>query len=71
MANINNVLYELESVIKELENIASQIESGVKGVGETYCASSLRMCAGKYRKILNQISENRATFGGGGGCIRL
>lgn len=71
MADINNILYELESAIKELENVASQIEGELKGVGESYCASSLRMCAGNYRKVLSQISENQSSFGGGGGGSRF
>lgn len=67
----NNIIYELRLVIRELEVIAGQIESQTKGVGESYCADSIRLCARKYQKVLNQVETNNSSFGGGGGGGRF
>lgn len=73
LRTVRNNLY---NIIVEVESIAQNIETGCMGVGEHYCANSLRSTANLYRRKLSSIDLELAkasndAFGGGGGGGRF
>ena len=71
---IEQMIVEIRSLIRDLNSMADKIESNFIHIGENESANSLRACAGKYQnlisKLKNQISvvdQMSGTFSNGGG----
>ncbi len=62
---LNDILYELSSIIKELDSIADGVRRDFTGIGNAKCANAIDDVAEKYRSVrtvllnldMNTLSE--------------
>ncbi|MDQ0194713.1 hypothetical protein [Paenibacillus wynnii] len=54
---IREINARLQSVCMELESISGEVEREFKGIGASLCSQKLIQVSGRYRSVINELSQ--------------
>ena len=72
-AQLQQIVYELDGIIRNLDDIANGVRTDFEGVGNIQCANTIEEVASHYRRVKRKLAavdmSSADGYGGGGGGV--